>query len=189
MRKIYAFSLTILCLCVMLFSCGREAVRITREEAMPIQTAIDGILAKDASKYRSAFPPDFDAAIAGEEAMWKYENSMEYSDFDSYLKDRFTRALGADIGNYGNDIGLEFIVDSVEPINTADYPSYFEKYNDYYVYNYTLDVASVEKAVKVSGKLNIWGDDGENSSKAEFVMIKVNGLWFLHPVYYYTTFY
>ena len=189
MRKIIALIFLILCFSFMLTSCGREAVRITREEALPIQNAIDGILGKNAAKYRSAFPFDYDTAIAGEEAMWKYENSTEYADFNSYLNNIFIHSLEADRVNYGKNIGMEFIVESVTQINTGDYPAFFENYNEIYVYYYTLDVASVEKAVMVSGKLNIWGDDGENSSDAQFIIIKVNGEWFLHPTYYYTTFY
>ncbi len=155
---------------------------------MPIQNAMDGVLNGDAALYRSAFLPDYDAAVAAEEAMWKYEYSTEYSDFNGYLKSVLAAALETDQINYGKHVGMEFIVKEVNEINTTDYPSYFENYNDYYVYYYILNVAAVEKAVKVSGTLNIWGDDGEDSSVAEYVLIRVGGEWYLHPIYYYTSF-
>lgn len=186
MRKLLVIPALILC--IILTSCGREAVRITREEAMPIQTAIDGVLGKDPEQYRSAFPPDYDIAISEEEAMWKYEDSQEYSDFDSYLKSKLNFALAADKVNYGKNTGIEFIVDSVTEIQTGDYASYFESYDDYYVYDYTFDVTKVEKAVLVSGSLNVWGDNSENSTKAEYIIIRIGGIWYLHPAYYYTTF-
>lgn len=189
MRKINTLIFLILCFSFMLTSCGREAVRITREEAMPIQNAIDGVLGKDTALYRSAFPIDYDTAVEGEEAMWKYENSTVYTDFNGYLNEMLIGALEADRVNYGKNIGMEFIVESVTEIDPEEYPSYFKSYDDIYVYYYTLDISSVEKAVKITGKLNIWGDKDEASSAAEFIVLYINGVWYLHPMYYYTTFY
>ena len=52
----------IVCILFALTSCRRKAVRVTDEEAMPVQTVIDAQAKLDATLYISAVPPDFIAA-------------------------------------------------------------------------------------------------------------------------------
>lgn len=187
MRRICISLILVFTICLGLSSCSRQAVRITRTEALPIQYIIDGINKNDPETYRKAFPPDYNSAIEGEEAIWKYEDSTVYSDYDSYLKPILALSKNTRLENYGKRNGIEYIVEDVKPIEFTDYPQYFEKYDDLYVYSYDIDPVEIQKAAMVKGKLNVWGSKKEETKTAEFVVICINGVWYLHPVYYYTS--
>lgn len=188
MRKILPVILLVL-LSLSLIGCARNAERITREEAMPIQHVIDGVLNNNPQTYRQAFPPDYDAAVEAEEAMWKYEATPPYTNFNSYLSDIFNSVALAHKENYGKKVKMEFVVTDVSTIDPANYPDYFDRYYDNNIYYYEIDMSATTKAATVTGSLNIWGSKGEESKKAEFVVLQINGVWYLHPVYYYTTLY
>lgn len=163
---------------------------VTAPEAKALQRVIDGVLKNDPKTYRGAFLPGYDAALEKETAVWKYENGPAggFADLDAYLKDLFAKTHAACIENYGKNFAAEFVTGEIKEINTADYPSYFENFHDYYVYDYAVDMAAVEKAAAVAGFFNIWGDQSEKSAPAEYIFIKTKDGWALHPAYFFMTF-
>lgn len=174
-------------LCISLLfivSCSRVPVRITREEAIPLQNAIDGILNGDALLYRSAFPADYDSALA-EETL-----KLDGVELNQYLSNNlFSYAKDIMLENYGENYGIEFVVyNAITTVDIEKKPEHFSLYSDYHVYSYQLDLSKIEKAVEVSGDLNIWGNECEESATATYIMLKIDGKWYLHPMYYYIMF-
>ena len=166
-----------------LCSCARRAERITREEALPLQTVIDAQLAGDAELYISAFPPDYI-----EKARASYELTEGVS-LEEYIKTVYLDIASENAeNNYGKRFGTEFLVHASLDHAPEDNPKDFEKYVDYNVYDYTLDVSSVQKSVKAVGTLNKWGDDDESTDTAYFIFVQIDGKWYLHPMYFLITF-
>ncbi len=171
----------VLCLLLLLTSCRRKAVRITREEALPIQTVIDAQAACDPELYISAFPPDFIAV-----ARTSYE-LIEGVPLEEYLQTNYlTPAVENGETNYGKGFASEFLVHAILDYPPAEHEREFAKYIDYNVIEYTLDADSVQSAVKAVGTLNSWGDDNESSDSGAYVLIKIGGVWYLHPMYFLT---
>ena len=179
----FAFALICALALLALCSCGRNAVRITREEALPLQTVIDAQAAGDAELYISAFPPDYI-----EKARALYELTEGVS-LEEYIKTAYLDIAAENAeNNYGKRFGAEFLVHASLDHAPEENPKEFEKYVDYNVYDYTLDSGSVQKSVKIAGTLNEWGDESESSDTAYFIFLQINGKWYLHPMYFLITF-
>ena len=164
-------------------SCSRKAQRITREEAMPIQAIIDAQTELSAEKYISAFPPDFIAAAR------EYYEIMEGAALEDYLYNSFLVPASENAeANFGKDFGAEFIVHAIMDHSRADNPREFENYVDYNVITYDLDTAAIQKSLKAVGTLNEWGDDAEHSVTASYVVVMIDGKWYLHPMYFLTVY-
>lgn len=178
-----AFALICALALLTLCSCARKAVRITREEALPLQTVIDAQAAGDAALYISAFPPDYI-----EKARASYELTEGVS-LEDYIKTAYldTASENAE-NNYGKRFGTEFLVHASLDHAPEENPKEFEKYVDYNVYDYTLNVNSVQRSVKIVGTLNKWGDDDESTDTAYFIFLQIDGKWYLHPMYFLITF-
>lgn len=162
-------------------SCSRKAERITREEAMPIQAIIDAQIECSAEKYISAFPPDFIAAAE------EYYEIMEGVPLEKFLYDSFLVPASENAeANFGKDFGAEFLVHALMDHSRAENPRDFENYVDYNVITYELDVTAIQKSLKAVGTLNEWGDDSEHSGTASYVLIMIDGKWYLHPMYFLT---
>ncbi len=192
MRRI---SLLMICalLLICLSGCGHSAERITDYRAVPIQKAIDGVDGCDTAMYRSAFADDYDKAVS---ASYELTEGMA---FDVFLKDYIL--LPADDAhklNLGKHYSIEFIVENVEEYTldtiTEDMAEYFIDYSDYFVFDYEFDTSSIEKIAVIYGKLNtygydsIWDDTKSESHSAKYMTVCINGVWYLHPCYYFTTF-
>lgn len=168
---------------IFISACGRSAVRIAREEALPLQVVFDAQLACDATAYISAFPPDYIAAARADLEL------TEGVSLEEYITGSFLEIASQNAeANYGSDFGAEFIVSAILDYPPEDNARYFEKYADYYVYDYDLDVNAVHKSVRAVGTLNKWGSDDESTETAYFVFLMIDGKWYLHPMYFLITF-
>lgn len=171
----------IVCILFALTSCRRKAIRITNEEAMPVQTVIDAQANLDAALYISAFPPDF---IAAARAYYELTEGVSLEEFltDSYI----VPAAENCETNYGKGFGCEYLVHAIIEHPVAENERDFAKYIDYNVIDYDMDVSRIQRAVKAVGTLNSWGDDAEDSDSASYVLIQTDGVWYLHPMYFLT---
>ena len=178
--KLLCIALCALILC----SCAvREPVRVTADEAMPIQTVIDALLSGDAAKWRTAFLPAYDKAMEAQ-----CIELGDCTDYNDYISDKLAAAVEAHEDNYGKNIRIEFADADVQAVDMADMPDYFADYKDIFTLKYRLDITSIEAAAKVSGMLAVWGKSAENTSRAEYIVVKYGGKWYLHPAFYYLMF-
>lgn len=181
-NRAFAAALAVL-LVLTLTSCRRKAVRVTDEEAMPVQTVIDAQAKLDATLYISAFPPDF---IAAARASCELTEGVTLEEFltNSYI----VPAAENCETNYGKGFGYEYLVHAILEYPAEENERDFAKYIDYNVIDYDMDVTKIQKSVKAVGTLNSWGDDAEDSDSATYVLIQIDGVWYLHPMYFLTVY-
>ena len=93
----------------LLCSCSSDGIgnEITAPEALPVQTLIDGVLKRDATLWRSAFLPEYDAAMEAQEL-----ELGSCTDYNKYVASRLEAAMAANEDNYGID--LDSIEDTAE---------------------------------------------------------------------------
>ena len=178
MKRLMLFMLAVVFL---LCSCSSDGIgnEITAPEALPVQTLIDGVLNRDAALWRSAFLPEYDAAMEAQEL-----ELGSCTDYNKYVASRLEAAMAANEDNYGRNISVTFTNASVRHIKMADRPDMFAEYKDIFTLKYRIDLDSIEDTAEVSGRLTVAGKISENTSEAVFVVVKCGGKWYLHPAFY-----
>ncbi|MEG1743870.1 MAG: hypothetical protein RR246_06855, partial [Clostridia bacterium] len=116
-----------------------------------------------------------------------YEVS-DCTNFSDYISKMLSEAQTANEDTYGKKVTVEFFIKEKIDIEMSKYSSYFTDYDDYHVSNYTLSPKNVEKAILVNGNLYTHGSKTDSTRDASYVLIKQNGVWYLHPIYYFLSF-
>ena len=164
----------------LLCSCDGNKMHGTAEpEVQPVMTLIDGVLKRDTTLWRSAFLPEYDAAMEAQEL-----ELGSCTDYNKYVASRLEAAMAANEDNYGRNISVTFTNASVRHIKMADRPDMFAEYKDIFTLKYRIDLDSIEDTAEVSGRIAILGKKTGSASDAVFVVVKCGGKWYLHPAFY-----
>ncbi len=178
-RRFLCLALAVLSIVTFCACQSREAVIITSEEGRCVQSLIDGVIECDAAKWRSAFLPAYDKAYEAQEL-----ELGTCTDYNVYIQQNITEALDVLTDNYGDNLKIELADEVVTHTEMSALPEYFEDYKDIFTLRYALDLTTVEGVATIEGSLNIWGDKNSDSRTARYVLIKFDGVWYLHPAFY-----
>lgn len=186
MNKIFAV-VTVIFLVISLVSCHDSNVDvpsavITDERVMPLQIIIDALFQCDGAKYRTAFPPDYDALIS------EIYEALDCDDFSVYISDKCRMTLDNLKLDYGSAPDVSYSVTDVTDIDPADWAEYFAGYEDINVIGYDTSPERFGKVVRVSGNRIIKGGGKHQTDTATYFFIMQNGTWYLHPMYYFHMF-
>ncbi|PKM61191.1 MAG: hypothetical protein CVU97_07355 [Firmicutes bacterium HGW-Firmicutes-21] len=157
----------ILCL---LLATGCSDKNIGDKTTEPLDRLINGLLKKDTALYKSAFPPDYiDRATNAFDAIG--------NDIDKVLSELFTDALDAHIVNYGEKTRINYTLISKEELSSGD----LDKYWDLIVNGYDLPVDKITEAYRATVDVTVKGRDSEVTKRAEYKLLHIDGVWYLHP--------
>lgn len=162
--------LTMLCLC----GCSKHK-NSGDETTVALDTVFEAVADGDASVYRTAFPPDYVALLESELAVIDEELNKKLLEDMAVTKE--SREM-----NFGDDTYSYYTLTTKEPLEIKDLN---EGYNDYYLPHYKLTLSSVTEAYCVNVMVTVGGDDDESTNGASFVVIKLDGKWYLHPKYFF----
>lgn len=163
------FSIFLVLLIIMLAGCADKSQG--DETTIPLDKIINGLKKSDASEYKSAFPPDY-IERAAELFVLVGEN------IDTKLKETFAGAIQAHEVNYGKNFRITYKLLSKKPLTKEQLS---EEYLDYYVLEYELPIDSIEEAYLGRFDIKVKGDEAEETKQAEYKLIKIDGIWYLHP--------
>lgn len=159
---------TLLCL---IFTAGCSDKNSGDETTQPLDKLINGLLNEDTQVYKSAFTPDYITLL---------EKSFNIigNDIDTVLKDTFKQALDVHEANYGENIRINYTLISKEEMSKEDLS---EKNWNLYVDEYDLPADKISEAYLEEIDITVKGKDSTETKRAKFKLIKIDGVWYLHP--------
>ncbi len=161
---IFAFVLSLLA------GCAEKS--IGDETTAPLENIINGIINKDATRYKSAFPKDY--IEAAEKAFADIG-----SDIDKEITEILEMALTAHESNRGKNVKLYYFLLFKEELSVKELVE--EPYWDLHVNNYDLPKEGVQKVYLSTFEIKVKGKDSEETKTGRFRFLLIDGVWYLHP--------
>lgn len=175
LKKILAILLIFCFLCLS----GCSSGNIGDETTEPLDKMIQGVLNKNISVYKSAFPPDYIEAV-------EYAYKRLSNDIDKELETTLSSANDVLEANYGKKVKINYKLVSKVKMTEKDLK---EKYWDLLINSYSIPVEKITEAYKESIEITVKGRDTEESKTSEFKFLKIDGTWYIHPESFMFVFY
>ncbi len=150
---------------------GCSSGNIGDETTEPLDKLIQGVLNRNVSVYKSAFPSDYIEAV---ETTFKRINN----DIDKELEKTISSANDVLEANYGEKVKINYKLVSKVKLTEEDLK---EKYWDMLINSYSIPVDKVTEAYKESIEITVRGSDTEETKTSEFRFLKIDGTWYIHP--------
>lgn len=167
----------VLVFCLIFFT-GCSNSNVGDETTDPLDKIITGILTENAELYKSAFSPDYI-----EQVTKIYEQVNQ--DINTELSEIFKNALDAHSVNYGKKIHINYVLISKDSLTEKELK---EPYLDLNVFAYDLPVDKITEAYVATFDITVRGNESNETKKAEYKLLKINGQWYLHPQSFMTVF-
>ena len=162
-RKIVALLLLfILPLC----GCG-EKESIGNEKTVPLDRIAEALKTESVATYESAFPPDFCSAYR-----------QAYPDLPDTIETLLSVANEFNSENYGEEFTIRYELTETELCDPAQFAGEY-KLNTLDTISYVIPLAS--EAARIHVKIYRTGSFSETEKEASYVVLLIDGTWYLHP--------
>ena len=163
----------------LLVSCaltGCKAKSVGNEKTVPIDRLVEAVLEQNVSAYKNAFLPDYiEAATARFAGLG--------GSIDDAVNETFSTAAEAFDANYGGtEPHIYYTLQSEAEVAVAEVLK--EPYWDLWVDGYALPESGIEAAATVTVTIHIEGEKSEGANDTTFLMLKTDGIWYLHPKFF-----
>lgn len=157
--------LLLLCFC----SCEADGGDAGNQQTLPLDRIREALLSGNVQTYESAFPEDFVQIYRA-----------NYPDLDEVIGTLLSAGLDRDTSAYGLDTVMtyELLKSEPYPVSGLSGQVYYDNIDEFL---YNLPVDRVEDARMLEVEVLRKGSFGEKTSVLEFTVLKMDGVWVLHP--------
>lgn len=162
-------SLLLVLFLFLLCGCEADGGDSGNEQTRPLERIREALLSGNVQTYESAFPEDF---------VQTYRTN--YPDLDEVLGKLLSAGLEHDTSAYGMDNALTYELTKSEtyPVSALSPQVYYDNIDEFL---YNLPTDDVEEARLLEVEITRKGSFGEKTSVLEFTVLKMDGVWVLHP--------
>lgn len=165
--KCVALLLLMLSLALLLCGCGGKEESIGDEKTVPLDRILEAIKTGSTATYESAFPPDFCRAYR-----------TAYPDIPETVETLLSKANAFNIESYGEDCTIRYELTETELCDPAQFAG---EYQFDTLDSFSFSVAQASEAARIHVKIYRTGSFDEAEKEASYVVLLIDGTWYLHP--------
>lgn len=166
-------ALLFLTACLLLVGCTAGKESSGNEKTVPLDRIIQSLRTADRAIYESAFPPSFCE-----------QYKAQADDAESQIRLLLETAQKRNVDRCGEDVAVTYTltevterdVSSIEPLVQSKSPDFV----------YPLPIESVTAAAEITVTAYFSGSYGEESFDNTYLVLCINGNWYLHPQHFLT---
>lgn len=152
---------------LLLCGCGGSSESIGDEKTVPLDRILEALKTGSIATYESAFPPDFCNTYR-----------QAYPDMPDTIEMLLSVANEVNSEAYGEDFAIRYELTKTELCDPAQFAGAYDL-NTIDTVSYTVPQA--REAARIHVKVYRTGSFSETEKEASYVVLLIDGTWYLHP--------
>lgn len=161
--------------CLLLTGCRTDTQSAGNDKTAPLDFIVQALQTADSSRYTSAFPPTFCE-------QYQTQTGQLQETLDLLLNAACTRNTEL----YGENCSVTYTLTEVSGYELSALEQYNQSVAPDFVY--TLPLESITEASQIAVTVHFSGSYGEETVSLSYLVLCVNGNWYLHPKHFGTVF-